>query len=80
MDIKEELLLWFIHFFDKNSTVSGVNIPLEFNEQLVKELHKSIIKKLKKRIVYSGFNDNIWGTYLADMQLISKFNKGFRFL
>ena len=23
--------------------------------------------------------DNIWGTDLADMQLISKFNKGFRF-
>ena len=27
-----------------------------------------------------GFKDNIWGTDLADMQLISKFNKGFRFL
>ena len=24
--------------------------------------------------------DNIWGANLADMQLISKFNKGFRFL
>ena len=24
--------------------------------------------------------DNIWGADLADMQLISKFNKGFRFL
>ena len=31
-------------------------------------------------MVYSGFNDNIWGADLADMQLISKFNKGFRFL
>ena len=30
--------------------------------------------------VYSGFKDNIWGADLADMQLISKFNKGFRFL
>ena len=29
---------------------------------------------------YSGFRDNIWGVDLADMQLISKFNKGFRFL
>ena len=27
-----------------------------------------------------GFKDNIWGADLADMQLISKFNKGFRFL
>ena len=30
--------------------------------------------------MYSAFKDNIWGTDLADMQLISKFNKGFRFL
>ena len=67
-------------FFDKKSTGSGVNIPLGFNEQLAKELHKPIIRKFKKRKVYSGFKDNIWGADLADMQLISKFNKGFRFL
>ena len=67
MGIKEGLLLWF-------------NIPLEFNEQLADKLHKPIIKNFKKRTVYSGFKDNIWGANLADMQLISKFNKGFRFL
>ena len=33
----------------------------------------------KKRKVHS-FRGNIWGADLADMQLISKFNKGFRFL
>ena len=27
-----------------------------------------------------GLKDNIWGADLADMQLFSKFNKGFRFL
>ena len=32
-------------FFDKKSAGSGVNIPLEFNEQLAKELHKTIIRK-----------------------------------
>ena len=53
---------------------------LEFNEQLAKESHKPIIRKSKKRKVCSGFRDNIWGADLADMQLISKFNKGFRFL
>ena len=42
------------------SAGSGVNIPLEFNEQLAKELHKPIIKKIKKRKVYSGLKDNIW--------------------
>ena len=67
-------------FFDKKSKGSGVNIPLEFNEQLAKELHKPIIRNFKKRTVYSGFKDNIWGADLAHMQLISKFNKKFRFL
>ena len=47
---------------------------------LAKEVHKPIIRKFNKRTVYSGFKDNIWGADLADMQLISKFNKGFRFL
>ena len=32
-----------------------------------------------KRKVYSSFRYNIWGADLADMQLLSKFNKGFRF-
>ena len=35
---------------------------------------------MKKRAIYSGFRDNIWGADLADVQLIIKFNKGFRFL
>ena len=32
-------------FFDKKSKGSGVNIPLESNEELAKELHKPIIRK-----------------------------------
>ena len=47
--------------------------------QLAKELHKPIIRKLKKRKVYYRFKDNILGADLADMQLISKFDKGFNF-
>ena len=50
-----------------------------FNKELAEELHKSIIRKSKKRKVYSSFIDNIWGVDLTDTQLISKFNKGFRF-
>ena len=46
MDIKEEFSLSMVYkFFDKKSTGSGVNIPLELNEQLAKELHKPIIRK-----------------------------------
>ena len=64
--------------FDKQSKGGGVNILLESNEKLAKELDKPIIRKFKNR-VYSGFKDNVWGADLAHMQLISKFNKGFRF-
>ena len=59
-------------FFDKKSKGGRVNIEVKHNEQLAKELHK--------RTVYLRFKDKIWGADLADMQLISKFNKGFRFL
>ena len=67
-------------FFDKKSKSSGVNIPFESNEQLAKESTKPLMRKFKKRNVSSGFKDNIWGADLADIQLISKFNKRFRFL
>ena len=52
-------------FFDKKSSGSG--IANEPNYQLANELHKPIIKKFKKRKVYSSFRDNIWGIDLADM-------------
>ena len=67
-------------FFDKKSKSSGANNEIKQKEQLAEELHKPITKKFKRRKVYSSFKDNIWGTDLADMQLISKFNKGIRFL
>ena len=66
-------------FFDKKSAGRGVNAHAN-NEKLAESLHKPIIKNFKKRAVYSGFKNNIWGADLADMQVISKFNKGFRFL
>ena len=46
------------------------------NKELAEEFYKPIIKKFTKRKVHSSFIDNIWGTDLADMQLISKLNKG----
>ena len=65
-------------FFDKKSKGSG--IINESNYQLANELHKPIIKKFKKRKVYSSFKDNIWGVDLADMQSLSKYNKGIKYL
>ena len=47
---------------------------------VAEELHKPIIRNFKERKIYSGFEDDICGADLADMQFLSKFNKGFRFL
>ena len=43
-------------------------------------LHKQIIRKLKRHKFYSYFINNIWGADVADTRLIGKYNKGFRFL
>ena len=61
---------------DRNTVGSGFNE----NIKLANELHKPIIRKFNKRKVYSSFKDNIWGADLADMQLLSKFNKGIKYL
>ena len=47
---------------------------------LADELHKHVIKKFNKRKVCSQFKDNIWGVDLADMQSLSKKNKGIKYL
>ena len=66
-------------FFDKKSSGSGVAV-IEPNYQLANELHRQIIRKFKRREIYSSFGDNIWGVDLADMQSLSKYNKGIKCL
>ena len=63
-------------FFDKKSMGSGI----VSSSILADELHKPIIKKFEKRKVYSQFKDNIWGVDLADMQSLSRKNKGIKYL
>ena len=58
-------------FFDKRSKDSSVNYEIKQNEQLAEDLHKPIIRKFKKRRVYSSFKEN--------MQVMGKFNKKFGF-
>ena len=69
---------------DKSTAGSGakhINTKLApQNQQLAEELHKPIIKKFEKRKVHAAFKDNIWGADLANMQLLSRYNKGIRFL
>ena len=67
-------------FFDKKAFGRGTKNENMSDQQLAEELHKPIIWKFKKRKVQLPFIDHIWGVDLADMQLISKFNKGSGFL
>ena len=75
--------------FDKKATAepsakhvmgSGVKELKDNSLILADELHKPAIKKINKRKVYSQFKDNIWGVDLADMQSLSKKNKGIKYL
>ena len=80
-------------FFDKKSIGSGFKklknttkstaepSALARNSSiLADERHKPIIRKFNKRKVYSQFKDNIWGVDLADMQSLSRKNKGIKYL
>ena len=55
-------------------------MKLSLIKSSLKNYTKQLLESFKKEKVYSSFIDNIWGADLADMQLISKFNKGIRFL
>ena len=85
---QKDLASMVYKFFDKRTSGSGVTMltnksavkSIPQNEQLAEERHKPIIKKFKKRKVYSTFKNYTWAADLADMQLISKFNERFGFL
>ena len=70
------------NFFDIKSTGSGIKKDTIKSSSLIlaDEFHKPVIKKFNKRKVYSQFKDNIWGVDLADMQSLSKKNKGIKYL
>ena len=65
-------------FFHKKS--SGCGVDAEPNYQLTSKLHRQIIRKFNRQKVYSPFRDNIWGVDLTDMQSLSKYNKGIKYL
>ena len=75
-------------FFDKKSIGSGTAelssleriATARSSSILADELHKPIIRKFNKRKVYSQFKDNIWGVDLAEMQSLSRKNKGIKYL
>ena len=60
---------------DKSTEVGSVNNEINKMNCQPKNYLNQLLKNNLKR-----FKDNIWGADLADIQLISKFNKGTRFL
>ena len=49
-----------------------INLRINFIDRL--------LEKFKRRKAYSSFRDNIWCADLADMQSLSKHNKGIKYL
>ena len=70
MDIKKDLLLWFINFLIKNRQVVVLLIMI-FNKifNQLKNYTNQLLEPLKNKTVYSRSKDNIWGADLADMKI-----------
>ena len=77
MDIKSVFASMIYNFFYEKTSGSAVKSEIMSNQELAKELQRPIITKFEKRKVYSSVMDNIWVVDLANMKLITKFNKGF---
>ena len=68
----------FYKIFDKKSR--GNRVDTESNYQWTSQITFTSIRKFKKRKVYLSFRDNIWDLDLAEMQSLSKYNKGTKYL
>ena len=63
-------------FFDKTTGLGVCE-----NEQLAEELHKPIIKKIKKKKkLYQKLKDNIWAEDLGEMESLPSNNKNVKYL
>ena len=78
MDINEDLFQQFINFLIKKILVEQLKMKLYLIKNQQKNYTNHLLENLMKK-VHSPFTDNIWGADPADMQLIGKFNIGFRF-
>ena len=74
VDINVDLLQWLINVLI-NKTSGGAIKNEIMSKKLAKELHKPINRKFENQKVQYDL-----GADLADMQLLSKCNKGIRFL
>ena len=62
-------------FFNKKAW-SGISV----NKQPAQELHKPVIKRLKRKKIYAKFKDNIWAADLAELGSMSSKNTNVKYL
>ena len=77
---REDLVSMAYKFFKKKTTGKGIKNENMSDQQIAGEIHKQMFKKFRKTKVRSPFIDKVWHVNFADMQLINKFSKRFRFL
>ena len=76
MDIKKYQQVWSIFVLIRKQ-----NQELEYvNEQLAEALHKTVIKKFKRRKVYVKFEDNFWAADLAEIESLLSKNENVQYL
>ena len=75
MNINVALFQYFISSF----SIGIIKIEIMSNQELPLNYTNQLLKKIEKSKEYSSLKDNIWGADLADLHLISKYNKGFQF-
>ena len=78
MNTKDDQLWLFTSFFNEKSRGNGVGAKT--NYQLANEPHTQIIKKFKRRRVYSHLRNCLCGLDMADMQSLNKYNKRIKYL
>ena len=65
---------------DKSTSSGTIKNEIIPNKELAGKLQEPIIKRFERRKVHPPFIGNVLGANLEDMQMIDKFNRGFRFL
>ena len=78
-NIKEILLLWFLIFLIKSLKVVVLTMKLKKINNQQRNYINQLLKNSKEE-KYVHHMKKIFGADLADIQLISKFNKAIRFL
>jgi len=65
---------------DKDSKIKLDQVKQWLRNQKTYTLHKQSIKRFKRNPMVSRYIDQWWQTDLADMSLLARYNKGYKFL